>query len=314
MLVSTKLFIVTSVLVMINLVLIVVVIIVSPRSCSAKQVKGPDVRIIGGVPVDIRNHQFAAAIVIKKHGGLDSNRLQCGGSILSLKWVVTAAHCLILLEDQKFTKEVVYISAGHSAWNRGYKHEIMAWAYHEDYDKTIMNDDIGLIRVRQSLNKNNEKRISLASIKYKYEAGRQIRVIGWGVTSFNGKISDYLNAVDVYIFKQTYCIYLYGEYALETTGMPSKVTASMFCAGHKEGGRDACQFDSGGPIFDHGLLIGIVSWGVECAVKTQPGVYTRINLYKDWIMKTTKKLNAPLYITNPNDRRFNSRRKSAKTN
>lgn len=62
------------------------------------------------------------------------------------------------------------------------------------------------------------------------------------------------------------------------------------CAGETNGGRDACQGDSGGPLLCHVILnpqqyylAGIVSHGEGCARPNEPGVYTRVSLFLNWI-------------------------------
>lgn len=85
-------------------------------------------------------------------------------------------------------------------------------------------------------------------------------------------------------------------------------TFRMVCAGIG-GSKDACVYDSGGPMTANGFLIGeilsvtcinrvyvitddgfvgLVSWGRGCASKTHPGVYTKISAVKMWLRKKMK--------------------------
>lgn len=62
------------------------------------------------------------------------------------------------------------------------------------------------------------------------------------------------------------------------------------CAAFDDGGIDTCQGDSGGPLAGldnkgRAYQIGIVSYGDGCAVKGRPGVYARVSQYVDWIAK-----------------------------
>lgn len=62
----------------------------------------------------------------------------------------------------------------------------------------------------------------------------------------------------------------------------------MICAGYETGGKDACYGDSGGPMVclsrnQKKVLYGVVSFGVECAQVGFPGVYTRLQVLRNWI-------------------------------
>ena len=50
----------------------------------------------------------------------------------------------------------------------------------------------------------------------------------------------------------------------------------MLCA--SASGKDSCQGHSGGPLYDkaNNVMVGVVSWGYDCADPYYPGVYSRI--------------------------------------
>ncbi|KAG8235402.1 hypothetical protein J437_LFUL009261 [Ladona fulva] len=106
-------------------------------------------------------------------------------------------------------------------------------------------------------------------------AGSTATVVGWGRTSAWGPIPNELHKVDIPIFNHDECAKVYGD-----DGM--NVRDTQICAGG-EGGKDACNGDSGGPLFVNGEIIGIVSWGRPCAEQGFPTVFTEVSDYVDWI-------------------------------
>ena len=62
------------------------------------------------------------------------------------------------------------------------------------------------------------------------------------------------------------------------------------CAGFEEGGKDACNADSGGPLMveedGRHVVVGVVNGGIGCDRPKLPGLYTRVNNYIDWISET----------------------------
>jgi secreted trypsin-like serine protease len=82
--------------------------------------------------------------------------------------------------------------------------------------------------------------------------------------------------------------------AMESAGMSFgfSVGGQQICAGLPGGGTDSCYGDSGGPLVKFNIngcpyQVGVVSWGVGCARKDTPGVYTRISAYAPWIAAIT---------------------------
>ncbi|RHY05841.1 hypothetical protein DYB36_002148 [Aphanomyces astaci] len=123
------------------------------------------------------------------------------------------------------------------------------------------------------------------------EADTPTVVRGWGTTSTGGSLSKVLLEVGVDTVNQEQCTkWLSGH----------SVDASMLCAGGKEG-EDACQGDSGGPLTvetnGSAKLVGVVSWGLECAEKNKPGVYGRISMAPEFIEPYLK--NSPTSVPGP---------------
>ena len=102
-------------------------------------------------------------------------------------------------------------------------------------------------------------------------------VSGWGTLSYQGNSPDSLQWVEVPAVTNAICNQAYSN----------SITDAMICAGLAEGGKDSCQGDSGGPLIcavnGKAHLVGVVSFGVGCALPNWPGVYARVTAVLSWI-------------------------------
>ncbi|KAK5891915.1 hypothetical protein CesoFtcFv8_012344 [Champsocephalus esox] len=104
--------------------------------------------------------------------------------------------------------------------------------------------------------------------------GLSCSVSGWGNTNLGGEVymPTLLQCLNVPIVDQQVCENAY----------PGMISSRMVCAGYMEGGKDACNGDSGSPLVCEGEVHGLVSWGQGCAEPNYPGVYVKLCEFHSW--------------------------------
>uniref|UniRef100_A0ACB8FRA6 Uncharacterized protein n=1 Tax=Sphaerodactylus townsendi TaxID=933632 RepID=A0ACB8FRA6_9SAUR len=171
----------------------------------------------------------------------------------------------------------VFLGA-HTLWKRGGAQitQVIQTIRHADFEPEVLSNDIMLLRLDPPAILGPRVRpIPLA--KQCVPFGTKCVVSGWGSTTFpEVKHARNLQCVEVTVLPKKLCQDVYGPSFIE----------SQICAGAIEGGKDACQGDSGGAMVCNGVLHGLVSWGnMQCAAKYSPGVYTEICKFREWIIK-----------------------------
>ncbi|KAK7865693.1 hypothetical protein R5R35_014508 [Gryllus longicercus] len=228
---------------------------------------------------DAAEHEFPSQVfvvsLINEPWRGNSFYRTCGGTIISAKWILTAAHCV---NGSARTEVRAGSSARGPAWRPG-KLLAKRRIVHEKYRLYGRNDnnaadDIALVELELPL---DGRRMAAVPIAKGKPARRRGVVIGWGLTE-QGDFAKILQKLDVNIIP-----------------CPEK-TPKAICI-RSAPGSGVCSGDSGGPLLVDGVLHGVASY-IDLADKTlEPndhcgdgrawGVYMRVASYRRWIQRHT---------------------------
>ncbi|XP_076636759.1 uncharacterized protein LOC143349409 [Colletes latitarsis] len=235
-------------------------------------------RIIGGRPAIRGSWPWQIAVL---------NRFReafCGGTLISSRWVLTAAHCI---------RKRLYVRIGEHdlTVKEGTELELRvdSVTIHPEYDADTVDNDVAMLRLPIALTPSPSRGIvCLPAPNQPLPVNQLCTIIGWGksrVTDHFG--TDVLHQAQIPIVSAEACRDVYIDY---------RITDNMFCAGYRRGKMDSCAGDSGGPLLcrdprksDHPWTIfGITSFGEGCGKRGKFGIYARLSNYVRWIIRVMK--------------------------
>ncbi len=226
---------------------------------------GPDVdiKIYDGTRVRPGEAPWMVAFVDADRRG----QVTCGGALVAPAWVLTAGHCGVRPAEDLAIVGQVELSSGASP---------------TDIDLVCpgpAETDLALVHLATPSTMAPlpaEGREAPAML-----VGESMRIYGWGLTE-QGYRSPHLLRADVEVISESEC-------RQELEGVAA-ICPGCFCAWDRQGIRDACTWDSGGPGVLSALSsssasqAGVISRSAGCGLK--PGMYAFVPEQRDWIRKT----------------------------
>lgn len=264
----------------------------------------PQFRIIGGVNVtDINEEPWQVSLNATR---TDLALAFCGGSLISSRLILTAAHCLVNATSVSIRMGSLYYNSG------GRQVTTTETIIHPYYNTTNQLNDIGLVVLTEPIafdygghqapmpiclpwdfdeiyDKDDQQKLyETIDFEDDYEEDRMLHIVGWGREHLNDTaLAPVLQRIEVQPVNERACYRIYRQ----GVGDQSIRRPYILCAyGVDEA---ICLGDSGGGLYssvhdryqnrERAVIVGIASLTFACGMSNVPDIYTQVHRYQHWL-------------------------------
>ncbi|MFZ1362609.1 MAG: serine protease [Candidatus Nanopelagicales bacterium] len=242
----------------------------------------PQTRVVGGKQANRATTPWFVFLEIHiSVSEEDEDVYTCGGTAISQRWVLTAAHCVANATTDDIKNSLLSVNPKTDTLTSpiGFEKAIIHPSYNPN---RLAANDIALIKTTKPMN------TTVASYSGNAKGpttGTALDVYGFGVTGPPKYLtSKYLRTARV-----------------RNLGNPSGICKSwsgvnpktLICAGMSKKPVGACQGDSGGPLMStylskRRIVVGVVNGGNSvCTTVAYPGLFAKTSAYASWIKRQT---------------------------
>ena len=197
-------------------------------------------RIVGGSEATPHSIPWQVSLVRVAPGNTD---IFCGGTLITPRHVLTAAHCI---ENNDF--DVIVGDHDYTDRSDGTLHHVCRVTNHPKFNPETNEYDVSIVHLREAAHEGPGVITACLpdqSLAGDILIGETLTVSGWGKISANGNRSNVLQHASVPVISNEACKMAYKNYSEE--GFKVNITSHMLCAGDMEKGDiSPCVGDSGG--------------------------------------------------------------------
>uniref|UniRef100_A0ABD2WKE8 Peptidase S1 domain-containing protein n=1 Tax=Trichogramma kaykai TaxID=54128 RepID=A0ABD2WKE8_9HYME len=229
----------------------------------------------------------------------------CGGTILSRRYVLTAAHCIYRLNDKEpLPPRFASVRVGSLSKSCGGKiypvEEIKLNPFWNKFENTAYSayGDIALIKLKEDIEYNEKVQpvILPTGKNYSVPIGSTVTVLSYGLSKYatremlegeSYEINDVLRSSKMQVYNNQKCTKEWEEYMNMLDNEVDRdsivVNVKKICL---KGERDICDGASGGPAIDeNNAQVGVISLSNNCS-QTEillPSPVTDVRKWLQWI-------------------------------